>query len=226
MKKEAMKNALNKALDALGDGLAPLYDRVGNDLHPRPAYLRLNEDGEVGFWVNYSDGTPEPVWHGRDLLWSLNPRLTREALRALANDDRVASLLERVYAGLSSEWDGSNRVGRLSDDAEAASEELEALLEREYNECDSCLVKIADAGRWLWDAHTRSLDGLSSLWSPDVPLDEAVASLEADATSDGYLLDGDLEAELLEALEMVGDEDPDALTGEHRREYEARFASA
>ncbi len=224
MKKAEMSAKLLAALSELGDSLAPLHVMLGNELEPRPAYLFLGED-EVGFRVAYSDGTPEAVWNGRVREWSLHPRLSADALRRLAEDDRVLSLLERVAAGLSVEWDGSNRVGRLSPDAAAAEEELGDLLEREYG-LDGDLVPSYDADEVVWGVNVPSREKLAEVWPPEKSLDEAVSALEELARSEGFLVRGDLERVLLDALESLGDEDPDALTGEHRREYEARFAAA
>lgn len=183
---------------------------------PQSAYLYLTETGHVYVAPGGSDtvsGVPMDIWHGRRLRWPLSPYLTREQVIELLDDPQVHELLERVHAGHRVEWDGSNHVGRLSEDALDAAEELRQYLEANY---------LPDTPVWAVDDWLRA-DGrnrhLSSVWPPDVPLEEAVQHLTAEADADGIVLIGSIRDALLDWLcetAAQGDE----LTGEHARIYQ------
>ena len=72
------------------------------------------------------------VWNGKAQQWRT---VLSQGCRALPDvnaieqlAEKLAPLLDRVRAGHSVEWNGSNNVGRLTDDAQEASEEIDAIL--------------------------------------------------------------------------------------------------
>jgi hypothetical protein len=132
--------------------------------------LVLDEDGNTVLYVkdrhSSDNGTSSDEWHGRDQVWTnRNPScgvVDLEALEQLAKD--VSPLLDRVHAGHNVEWDGSNMVGTLDDDAQEASE----LIEKLVMDCEWANDQIA-----VWDAS----DWIDSNWR------EVAADLKLTATS-------------------------------------------
>jgi hypothetical protein len=86
-------------------------------------------------------------WHQRDLRFVIANaksgavKLDTAALRRdLKAGGRLAVLIDRIIAGHSVDWDGSNMVGRLDDDAKEASEALEDALHGPARWSDSYLI--------------------------------------------------------------------------------------
>jgi hypothetical protein len=107
---------------------------------------------------------------------------------------KLPGLLERVHAGHSVEWDGSNHVGRLDDDASAARDEIERILD---GLDDDDRAQVWDADDWVF-----GVDGLRSAWPATKTIDEAVAALTAEAERqerlEGVIVDGDIRSALIE----------------------------
>jgi hypothetical protein len=78
--------------------------------------LRLDWNGEIGNAVPFS------VWHRRILRFSVPGALMSDAAKELL--DRITPLAQTVIDGYSCEWDGSNHVGRYTDEAEEACDEI------------------------------------------------------------------------------------------------------
>jgi hypothetical protein len=125
-----------------------LYCRYGDQTNPQGVLIELDcESGVLRAMYNPEIGNAVPcdVWHGRSL------RYTIPCYTASAANDLLASLVplaQRVLDGYTSEWDGSNNVGKLAADAQAASEQISAICEPEpYAEGNT--VNVCDADDWL-----------------------------------------------------------------------------
>ena len=119
--------------------------------------LSLDEDGTADVYSrDYygGDGTPMDEWHNRTLTWGFGLRgdlsvIDRDALADdLQPGGRLHTLLARVHAGHSVDWDGSNHVGDLTDDASTASEQIDRLLSSD-DYCDKDAPEVWDAIDWL-----------------------------------------------------------------------------
>lgn len=191
------------AILALAGERKPLYFQYQGQTNEQPAYLELDEDGKVD--ASYSgeigNGSPMHVWHGRTLRWKIPNNLSGDAIIALVNEHR--SLLARVYAGHSVEWDGNNHVGRLDEDAQEAQQELDALLCETQGD-----LEIWTAGDWLFLSNN-----LREIWHTQT-LVEAVAELEASVDPNVELI-GDIKTALLDQAEGMLDYDPERLTQIH-----------
>ncbi len=174
---------------------------------PETLDLALCEDGTVSLSVGHADqldGTPMDEWHYRTVTWRLltgpcEADLTK--IRAeLAPGGRLRVLLARVHAGHSVEWDGRNRVGRLTEDAGEASADLADL-----SRGDSDLRWTT--GRDVWDASTYLHGGEDYNAPPDLT-DEDIARLAAEyveeARDQGIAIDGGVDA-MRDALEEARD---------------------
>jgi hypothetical protein len=113
------------------------------------AFIQIDDDGDVSLAERTyygGDGTPMDVWHGRVHWYELASRTDAEWLRESLTNGAIADLIDRIIAGHTVEWDGNNNVGRLTEDAGDASEELDVLLQAAPT---SDLV-VTDASPWLW----------------------------------------------------------------------------
>lgn len=175
-----------------GGDKTPLLCQYAGQVQPQPAYIQLSEAGQVS--ADYSgeiSGTPMRVAHMRDLTFSVSPYAKPAALAQLLEHGAGRPLLERIYAGHSVEWDGSNYRGHLSEDAKDAEFDLEQLLEAEFSEPDNC-AQVWKVGDWLFTACT-----LADHWA-EQSLDEAVTTIESLAVAEGIVLQGDVREVLIE----------------------------
>jgi len=123
MKAEAEITSLDiTAIQSLR-GRYPLYVRYPREFRPQDAYITLDEDGRVGASPNFEiNAVPADVWNKRTIWIPVSPEIGAAQIRKIVK--RALPLLERVHAGHSVEWDGSNMRGRLTDDASEALVEL------------------------------------------------------------------------------------------------------
>lgn len=106
-----------------------LYDHYHGQTDRQPCHLEIDpEEREISVDVDGEIGNavPECVYHGRVLRIEI-PLLTPEAANRLMSE--IVPLVERICDGHDVEWDGSNMVGSMDDDAQAAFDELESLIE-------------------------------------------------------------------------------------------------
>lgn len=158
------------------NALAPLYCQYPNQTGPQPAYLQVDDDGEIS--LDYSgeigNAVPMAVWHGLVSRYAVSALLSAQQVAGLLADETVVALAARVHAGRTERWDGSNYVGVLSDDAVEASEQLTQYLSEIEGAAD-----VQDVGDYL------------ALYTPTGAPDEA-EQIEAAAESDGVVLVGDV----------------------------------
>lgn len=126
-------------LNNIDDGHAPLYIESGGELWK--VGLCLTESGVCAIWMAppWDSGESIDVYHGRTRCWFLPATVKGEALSRVLSDAATLQLLQRVYDGLKIDWDGSNHIGELNDDAEDASAELEQVLCKLQDECWSLM---------------------------------------------------------------------------------------
>lgn len=180
--------------DNLRGELAPLYRRFSGQYQPQPAYVYMDEDGNVqaDYCGIIGAGQPMDVWHGRTRRWGVNPEVNGDQLADLLESGKVRELLERVHAGLSVEWDGANYVGRLTDDARDASDALERIFEDETRTVDG--GGVWRAGDWIDPASA------DDLLKPGESLDDAAGRLMAEAKTERVAIEGG-KSEMRDAIE-------------------------
>lgn len=178
-------------LDNLRDSLAPLFHHYPREINPQGAFVELSEEGEVSAdWDSeIGNAVPSFLWHGRTIRVPVSPFVSGSDLADyLERFDRGRVLLERIHEGHSVAWDGSNFVGNLNEDAQAAREELEAALQ-ELGQAD-----VQPTEEWVSSAPW------ADLWPAGVNLADAVERIEAEAQTSGMVLDGDVERAVLSRL--------------------------
>lgn len=128
-------------IEEVGD----LFLKYSGQYQQQPCYVQLDceaetlcaeVDGSIG------PGTPFRVWHGRVIRWSI-PALTESAAEGLLL--ALIPLADRICAGYSCEWDGSNNVGRYSEDARDAAEAIRDLCDRDW---EGQTIEAWDAHDW------------------------------------------------------------------------------
>lgn len=94
---------------------------------PQDCYIDLDlQSGDMDAGFCGDNMTPMSVWNGRTRRWRIPALRTTVANRILRE---ITPLAEIVLSGSEVVWDGNNNVGRLSEDAKAASEQIEGILD-------------------------------------------------------------------------------------------------
>lgn len=102
--------------------------------------------------------------------------------------DQVRDLVARVHAGHDTEWDGSNMVGTLTEDAQKASDEVSDLFaDMEYAESWTRTDAYAwDAWEWVYDVRSEGVTAETT----DEELEEMAENDASAAKYDGVYLVG------------------------------------
>ena len=205
--------------EASFEGIAPVYTKYDSEFQPQPAYIRMDEDGEIDAWVNGEIGNavPASIWHGRTLTWRVPSNVRGDALLAFVKEHQP--LFERVYLGHEVDWDGRNHVGTLDEDAQEASEAIVAEAGSLYDET----IDVCSMAEWT---RAQGNNKLVDLWPADKSLQAAAEEAEAsarDAMCDGVWVT-DPESAKEDLLEWAHDEfrsNPERLEKTH---FEALIA--
>lgn len=159
---------------------AALYHRYPGQSEPQVSFveidldeetIRADWDGDIGGAVPFS------VWHGRQRRYALPPYCLPGPVNELMEE--LLPFAEKMAAGYTCEWDGSNHVGRLSEDAREAEGELERELDAFAPDWQ---LQVWDAAEWYGEYRREHLD----LWR-EKGADAVRAAIEADQGRD----DGD-----------------------------------
>ena len=142
------------------------------------------------------DAVPAPEWHRLTLAWEVLQGPAELDVAALRRDLGPGGplhdlLLERITAGRTTEWNGSNYVGVLDADAAQADEELRARLADDPDRFCTRRTVWAAAD---WLALELSIPGLSAD-TTDAELEEVVERLDTEARGEHVVLQN-LRAEL------------------------------
>ena len=109
-----------------------LYRHYSGQTKAQAAFLEV-EPGtrQVTCWVNPEIGNAVPfaVFHKKVLRFGI-PTLTGSAANEMMADKDLQALVTRICAGFEEVWDGHNFIGKYTEDAEDAQEDLEILCER------------------------------------------------------------------------------------------------
>lgn len=182
-------------LDNLISDRAALHYQYAGQLQPQQAYVYVSEAGEVSadYDGNIGGGMPAHIWNKRTLSMRVSSQTDARALAAHLQSAPIVALLERIVAGHSIEWDGSNHRGRLSSDAQDAFDDLEGALLFWSEDTDNQVH--------IWSAYdfvsAGGQNGLNDVWPDGVQLQQAVEQIQRDAADVNAIVNGDVRAELL-----------------------------
>ncbi|KAA0678214.1 hypothetical protein [Azospirillum brasilense] len=181
------------------------------------ALLVIDENGTVSIKTRTyvgGDGTPANEWHRRTLTYHLAD--AQNGARALdidhlktdlADGGRLSILIDCIRAGHSVEWDGSNHVGRLTEDAQDAERELRDLIN---DDAYTSTVEVWDAGAWLIGDNSDQ-DVLRELKLTTTATDADIAAVvdaqKGEIKRQGIVVAGDLENVIREVIERVREDE-------------------
>ena len=191
-----------------GADAAPLFCQYPREYRPQPAHVEMDQHGKVSAGYSADPSRYSTTFdraHGRTLAWSIEPHAKPGRLADLLREH--AELLQRVHDG----HEAGNYSGRLSDEARAASDDLERIL-RDFGADPDNLVAVWTADEWLFSSNS-----LRAVWSGR-PLADALANLEDEARrlADDNHITGDMEGALLaRALHEFDAEGDDCLDPHH-----------
>lgn len=179
--------AIKLELDNLRDEVAPLYFKYTSQVNPQPAFIEIDENGVVTAGVNgeIGNGVPSNVWHKVDLRVGCSSLLHGNSLIEFLEGEVGNDLLRRIHNGHSVDWDGSNHVGSLTEDAENAILELE----NELHDVQS--VTIYSAEEWIEN------DSIDHLWPVGTTLTDAAENASI-ANEPFQSIEGDMERAIIE----------------------------
>ena len=146
------------------------------------AYLMLDlRSGELTTRTEYNsdNGTPADEWHGHIVRFALPATVDASQLAEWADDNREP--LQAVIDGYTSEWDGNNNKGRLTDEAQAA------LFDLQQSEFEAM---PEPAGLWAACDWFEADPVTVSASTSDADLHEMATRLDAEAMADGVVLAG------------------------------------
>lgn len=127
-----------------------------------------------------------------------------DAIKEFLESDGGQLLLANVQAGFTSEWDGSNHVGRLTEDATDALESLQDAMEDMWEQ----LPTLWSADDWYGGASITG-EAVVDLIEPYGDIDTAVNSEVAEALPDHHLDENDVEKYFRHELEKVAEDTDD-----------------
>ncbi|MFE1358873.1 helix-turn-helix domain-containing protein [Streptomyces harbinensis] len=187
-----------------------LHRHYSREHKAQPTYIELDlEDGVMlaDYDSEVGGGSPEAVHHGRVRRYRI-PVLTAAAANSLMEE--LKPLAQRVLDGATIEWDGSNKVGRLNDDAAQAEAEISDRLDIEGEDWD----ESETVAEWDIDGATNGNEreeyGITATTS-DERLEEIAATILddlAEVSESGVAVCPELLPYLKQLREEAADEDP------------------
>jgi hypothetical protein len=171
---------------------APLYCRYSGQCNAQSAYIDLDPEGEtITMEADYDHeidyAVPMRVWHGRTHRIKVSPFLTGRQIADLLEDDDFQALARDVAAGFECYWDGSNLVGKLTDDARSALEAMERMAENIEGE-----LNVIEAGDYVQTA----ADAKITVETTDEEIAKMAEQFATDARAENIIIEGDLEDRL------------------------------
>jgi len=124
------ENHIKTNADKMRGQAAPLHNQYPGQSDPQGAYIEIDPAERTAYadWnAEVGNAVPMSVWHNRKLRIAISPCVHGPALADWLKIERVQSTINRIVAGHSVEWDGNNMVGRMTEDAVAACDELESM---------------------------------------------------------------------------------------------------
>lgn len=164
--------------------------------------LRIYADGDYGVDQEFDDNAiPVEEANGRTLCYPLFERPDEKATRAYLESHEAVALVERIHAGHGTTLYGDNIVGTLTEDAEAAIQELlDALAALPEN-----YMALWTADVWLGNLSNVEI-GISGA-STDAEITALAEKLEAHARDDNSIILAGVEEYLTQRRDDARDDD-------------------
>lgn len=156
-----------------------LYAKYSGQTNPQKVYIEFRpgegtvtagSDSEIGNAVPFS------VWHGTVRRYHLPVVPTPQAVNELMEE--LQPLLERVVAGFMEYWDGSNYVGRLTENTQAVEDEIRRTIDG-WQWIDEDLVEVWEACDFYGETSIEELGIRPGM--TDTEIDELAENLDANS---------------------------------------------
>lgn len=149
----------------------------------------------VGIYQDFDDNaTPSDVWHGLTLECRIDGYPDPDQARELLTDNPD---IDAVIEGHSTEWDGQNMVGRLTDAASLAMERLIA----DLTDLDPNNVELWQPDDWFSTVSDSDLGIHPGM--TDAEIEALAEKLEAQAQDENAILAGGAEGYIRQRLEYM-----------------------
>lgn len=133
-------------LHVLAEATAPAFYLAPSRQCPALAFIDLDIDsGEIT--VVTSERRPaieRDVWDGLVRRFALNPLASGRALAEFLRGEAFLTLAQRILTGTTTFWDKERGEPLLTDDARAAEDELQVLIEQTFAPGSSNVVAVHD----------------------------------------------------------------------------------
>ncbi len=131
------------------DPLHPLYKLYAGQSNPQGVFIALDAYGTVSidYDTEIGNAVRMDVAHGVSQRWHVPAGAQMSAETAGELLDNLGMALQFVHDGTQTKWDGSNTVGRMTDEGACASAVVEALCQAADADDGT---SVADAGDW-WE---------------------------------------------------------------------------
>ena len=120
-----------------------------NQQEPQPCFIELDLKAQAmraAYNCEIGNAVPFSVWHGHDRRYPVALLCADSANQLM---ESLAVLAERVIAGYTSEWDGSNHNAEFSDEAFIADARIWELCSETFEWDDQDVISVWDASEWL-----------------------------------------------------------------------------
>ena len=198
---------MNTITKNLQDNPAPLYHQYPGQCQPQPAYIELDCRGAGELMADWNgeigNAIPMYYWNGLAVRWGISCAAAGGSIAALFEDADFLACCERIMAGFEEHWDGSNFVGRYTDDANSAIVDAERIID---SMIDCCEV-------WPVSDYLFTSCELVDFWN-DNSLDDAVISIKTGIDSNMVVV-GDIEQALVDRALSDLDYFPERLNRNH-----------
>lgn len=192
------------------DEKAPVYHKYPGQINPQPAFIELDCRGEGKLMADYSgeigNAVPCYYWNGLAVRWGISSETSGDSLKTIFENEELLAICQRIVDGFEEKWNGSNFVGKYSDDAKEAIDEAERYIENNL-ECS----EVWNVYDWLFNNCV-----LKDHWA-DQPIEKAAEDcvLYIDFNVE---IDGDIEDVLINKACEMFDYNQDCLTETHINE--------
>ena len=145
---------INTNAENLRGQVAPLYEQYQGQTSPQPAFIELDcesRSAEAKWTGVIGSAVPAYVWHRRALRFSIPSEVRGDAIADFLESETFQTLASRICDGYTQTWNGNNHVGRYSDDATAAREDLTQLIDDSLCDDMGCTQIISPEQYWVDD---------------------------------------------------------------------------
>jgi len=163
----------------MNDEKCPVYHQYPGQCNPQKAYIEINEEGKItADWdAEIGNAVSAYVWHGRTLQILIPAAALQREIEQFI-ESHMADF-QIINDGHSVEWDGSNHVGNLTDEARDMLDDLSTAAMEEIG-----CANVYDSYDYVTDS------GWADAWPKNCTLAQAVEEFEDNIDTDDYVPDG------------------------------------